>query len=345
MDESSRSLNISVAICTYNGEKYIQEQLQSILNQTLRPDEIVLGDDGSSDSTLCIVREFAKNCPIYIKIIQNHSRAGYRDNFLSTSKQCKGELIAFCDQDDVWLPEKLSSCARWFTDKNVMLVCHGYHVVNERLHKMYDVGFSENFVRNSGTAMNINCYPGFSQVFRSELLKFTSTDDRPDDVTFEDQKMAHDRWVPFVADSIGKTVFLSEKLSLYRQHGSNLFGDDKHHAKESFFERALSGANFKEMDRLYSIAKRKRDCLADGDRSIFGDNRNALLNIGRSIEYWDTVAKSFTYRKLIYGDTAGLSRLRAFSVALKRGAYIGKLKTRFRAVTQDLIAGLIFRTR
>ncbi len=99
---------ISVAMCTYNGERYLREQLQSIAQQTRLPDELVICDDCSVDLTPEIVSEFSRSVPFPVRFIRNHKNLGSTKNFEQAIALCEGELIALCDQDDVWLPEKLA---------------------------------------------------------------------------------------------------------------------------------------------------------------------------------------------------------------------------------------------
>ena len=99
---------VSVALTTYNGEKYIGSQLDSIVCQTVLPDEIVVFDDCSSDRTVGIVKGYAeKNAQIKCIININESNQGYISKFFNAIKMCAGDIIILCDQDDVWLPEKV----------------------------------------------------------------------------------------------------------------------------------------------------------------------------------------------------------------------------------------------
>ena len=99
---------ISVALCTYNGELYIKKQLDSILNQTIPVDEIVICDDGSTDSTIDIVEEFASiQKRIAIQIVKNEKNTGVRNNFEKALNLCNGDVILLSDQDDIWFPQKV----------------------------------------------------------------------------------------------------------------------------------------------------------------------------------------------------------------------------------------------
>src|ERR1700761_4532631 len=98
---------ISVALCTFNGELFLRQQLASIQQQTRLPDELLVCDDGSSDQTLTIVREFAASAPFPVKLFENEQNLGFAANFERAIRLCEGSLIALCDQDDIWYPTRL----------------------------------------------------------------------------------------------------------------------------------------------------------------------------------------------------------------------------------------------
>jgi glycosyltransferase involved in cell wall biosynthesis len=106
MPPSGKS-RISVALCTYNGERFLAAQLQSIAQQTRLPDELVVCDDASTDQTLSIVRAFAASASFRVRIFQNERNLGYAANFEAAIRRCAGEVIALSDQDDVWYPNRL----------------------------------------------------------------------------------------------------------------------------------------------------------------------------------------------------------------------------------------------
>src|SRR5689334_22293429 len=98
---------ISVALCTYNGSRYLKEQLDSIASQTRRPDEVVIRDDVSADNTVKIAQQFAETVPFPVHIHRNPENLGSTRNFESAIEACRGEIIALSDQDDVWESQKL----------------------------------------------------------------------------------------------------------------------------------------------------------------------------------------------------------------------------------------------
>ena len=105
-------MNISVAMCTYNGSRFLAEQLESIGRQTKPPFELIICDDGSTDSTPEIVRNFADGAPFPVRFIRNEVKLGSTRNFEQAIRRCSGDAIALCDQDDVWQKDKLEWAAR-----------------------------------------------------------------------------------------------------------------------------------------------------------------------------------------------------------------------------------------
>src|ERR1700756_445999 len=102
--------SISIAITTFNGEKYLEQQLASLDSQTAPPAEIVAVDDCSQDETVCVLERFANRSRIPVRIFKNEANIGYKRNFLRAASLCRGDAVAYCDQDDVWAEQKLERC-------------------------------------------------------------------------------------------------------------------------------------------------------------------------------------------------------------------------------------------
>jgi glycosyltransferase involved in cell wall biosynthesis len=111
----SGQTRISVALCTYNGERFLPRQLASIAQQTRLPDELVVSDDRSIDRTVSEVREFAASAPFPVRIFENEHNLGFAANFERAIRLCEGNLIALSDQDDIWYPIRLERSEREFT--------------------------------------------------------------------------------------------------------------------------------------------------------------------------------------------------------------------------------------
>ncbi len=226
---SSAGPSISVAIATYQGAAYLQQQLTSIREQSLLPLEVIVADDQSQDGTTDIVEEFAQQAPFPVHLYRNESRLGYADNFLRAVSKCKGDLVAFCDQDDVWLEGKLVTCAQVFKDPKVQLVCHSAQI-------LYDSGqlafrfpdFSKLVVLPQGSCDPLENRPGFSMVLRRSLLSVLPSTGRPE------RLYGHDQWAWFLASITGSVVKMPDVLCYYRQHEANLFGVSPDHPSRKY---------------------------------------------------------------------------------------------------------------
>ncbi len=106
---------ISIALCTYNGEQFLGRQLASIQQQTRAPDELVVCDDCSTDRTLEILQEFAASAAFPVRITRNEQNLGFVANFERAIRLCLGDLVALCDQDDIWYPTRLERSLQEFT--------------------------------------------------------------------------------------------------------------------------------------------------------------------------------------------------------------------------------------
>ena len=197
----------TVCVATYNGERYIEQQLRSILAQIAPDDEVIVSDDESTDKTLNIVDSIGDK-----RIRVRHSHAHYfRDNFVEAMREAKGEIIFLSDQDDVWLPGKYVRCVEELNA--VDLVCTNSRMTDEALHVVEPYFFS---IYHSGpgvikNAMN-NTYYGSCMAFRRSLLD----DALPMPETHE---IGHDIWLGLVAEMTGKVRFIRTPYLLYRRHG------------------------------------------------------------------------------------------------------------------------------
>lgn len=226
------SVNISIAMATYNGERFIREQLDSLARQTYFPSELVVTDDGSTDRTLEIIEDFAKTAPFPVRAYRNEQNLGYADNFLKAASLCEGEWIAFCDQDDVWFGNKLARVRQCFEVENAVLVVHSAIVTDEKLDPRGDR--LPNITRYS------ICRPlrnrpwftpaGFACCFNARLIRNYPWQQRPRDFNSNVQMrkpvqmQPHDHWIYLLANVLGMIVYLPEPLAFYRRHDGALSG-------------------------------------------------------------------------------------------------------------------------
>jgi glycosyltransferase involved in cell wall biosynthesis len=210
---------------SFNGAKFIREQLATLAAQSYPLHELVITDDGSTDETPIIVAEFAAIAPFPVHFYRNSKRLGYADNFLYAASLCTGDLIGFCDQDDLWMPEKVELCRHEFYDPEVLLVVHSAELFGEGIPNGQRV---PDYPRRK-VFPPLNYYPlvssfGFAMVFRRELLEITDNKNRPLTKPEGGSVLAHDQWLWLLGTCFGKTITLPYVLAYYRQHGSNTFG-------------------------------------------------------------------------------------------------------------------------
>lgn len=212
---------------TFNGERYISQQLASLARQTLLPAELVVCDDGSTDGTLALLEDFAAHAPFPVSIQRNPVNLGFADNFLQAAGLCQGELIAFCDQDDVWCDTKLERCRDVLDGRpSVQLVVHASIPVGEDLQAAGPPypPIPKTHVESCLVADWSFPVPGAFMVFPAALLALVDARERPRSIYSRDHRAYHDQWVYFLAAATGEVAFLSDRLALYRQHGDNLVG-------------------------------------------------------------------------------------------------------------------------
>jgi hypothetical protein len=204
-------------MATYNGERFLSDQLLSLSRQTVLPDELVVTDDGSCDSTLSILQAFATTSPFPVRIHQNARQLGYGDNFLRAASLCQADLIAFADQDDIWMPNKIARCLPFFDDVEVVLSVHAGMVVDERLNPL---GYHHPQIRRTRVAVDHTLYrqslPGFAMVVRKDLPGLFHTPRAPS--LSNGKTMPHDTWAGLLAGTFGKVAFIQEDLAFYRRH-------------------------------------------------------------------------------------------------------------------------------
>jgi glycosyltransferase involved in cell wall biosynthesis len=211
---------ISVCIPTYNGEKYIQRQLDSILVQLGDGDEVVISDDSSCDRTIEIIKAYQDS---RIKLVEG---CGFRNpifNLENALKRAKGDYIFLSDQDDIWLAGKVNIPLEKLKQYDIV-VCNG-HIVDEDekiIHSSYFEwkGSGAGFIKN----LRKNSYLGCSLAFNRKVLDFM--------LPFPKRIAMHDIWIGMVGELIGKPCFIQEPLFLYRRHDSNFTaaihkGDDE----------------------------------------------------------------------------------------------------------------------
>ncbi len=211
---------IKVLLSTYNGERYLKEQIDSVLSQNGVTVRLIIRDDGSNDGTLKLLREYSTNYSC-IELIEGQNIGCSKSffNLMSSAFEDDVDYYAFCDQDDVWHPDKLSVAIEKLKihDKTPSLYCSNLKVVNEYgefLRFMY----SSNTKPNKNFSLLSNIATGCTCVINQNLLKLFINHDLPKDAVM------HDWWFYCLACFYGNVIFDSDAYISYRQHSNNVYG-------------------------------------------------------------------------------------------------------------------------
>lgn len=230
-DEAAAGARVSVALCTYNGAAYIEEQLHSIAGQDGLVAEIVVADDGSRDATLDLVRAFgaelrASGSPIEVRVLDGRGGNGVTKNFERAVRACRFELVALSDQDDRWLPGRLAMQLREFdADPGLLLLAADARLVDAAgqplgatlLQTLEVTEQTRTALRERpfATLLRRNLVTGATAVFRRELL---------DTALPFPAEWVHDEWLAIMAAARRGIALLEQPVIDYRQHGGNQIG-------------------------------------------------------------------------------------------------------------------------
>jgi glycosyltransferase involved in cell wall biosynthesis len=218
---------VSIAMCTYNGETYLQQQLDSIRTQTLLPDELIICDDGSSDATLSIAGKFARTAPFQTILVRNETNLGYNRNFAQAVQRCSHELVALCDQDDIWHPHKLAHLEwRMRSDPELggvfsdgRLIDSASRPTGRTLWQSFRFDSEEQATFANGGAVDVllrrNVVTGMTIIFRRSLGYLL--EQRP-------PHWIHDGWLAFLIATRSRLLACPEQLVDYRIHGNQQVG-------------------------------------------------------------------------------------------------------------------------
>lgn len=218
---------ISIAMATYNGERFIAEQLDSLAAQSRPPHELVVCDDGSSDATLEIVESFARRAPFPVRVFRNERNLGYADNFLKAAGLCEGDWVAFCDQDDVWLPHKLADCAQAIArSPEAVMVLQNAELCDEQLRPQGRLFPARAAPGRYGPLRQPGfwVWPGFVKTVTRRMFDRLDVERRPANYFGDQPAQSHDKWTCMVANALGGVVVLGGAAALYRRHAEALTG-------------------------------------------------------------------------------------------------------------------------
>jgi glycosyltransferase involved in cell wall biosynthesis len=332
---------VSVLLATCNGAQFLQAQLDSIRRQTLVPHELWIADDGSTDETLRIVSAFAVSAPFPVRIRVNTEPLGHSDNFLSAAALCEGEFIALADQDDEWHPEKLERCVAALVREDALLCAHAATLIDED--SRY-IGYLGQGIDSSAAydCLTLPPWGGFldmTQVFRRELLTWIDFRLRGPDDQVAGGAMTHDRWIYFLAQSLGRVVTLSHPLAGHRQR--RVHPDRSPRAR---LARSLSGQPFRTgglLERRHAAALHRWTLLAE--LALKRPKRPLAERARLAAIYWGDQWDIYGLRKTIHQAPRFAERRAALSRLLDLGTYSGDRQATFGSaeLADDLVRGVL----
>lgn len=262
-------MKISVALCTYNGEKYFAEQIKSILSQTVQVNEIVIRDDGSTDNTIALIHELDSLHPGLIRLLKTTERLGVVRNFKETIKACEGDVIFLADQDDIWLPDKTQKMVAFLaqpSNRHINVVFSDLLLTDDKLTYLNQtmwghLGFTKSrqnrWKRNALQELfyNGNVVTGAAVAFRSTFRnKFIEKLDF-------NYSIVHDEIIALIAAKDNSIMFMEDVTTCYRQHSSQEIG---------MGEKAIS---FPPLTRIKKIPGNREVMLAEIDKIIVNYKR------------------------------------------------------------------------
>jgi glycosyltransferase involved in cell wall biosynthesis len=219
-------MRYSVALCTYNGARFLEAQLASIAAQTRLPDELVACDDASTDDTVCVLEAFRGQAPFPVRVLVQPRNIGSAKNFEHALRQCTGELIALCDQDDLWLPQRLEASEEFLRSHPdaAFVFTDGQRIdeagmpIAETLWQSFhfDQALQEQLASGGYSVLSRHRFiTGATITLRAELLR---------NVLPFPEAWVHDEWLAAVTPLYAEIGMLPQRLIQYRSHSAQQVG-------------------------------------------------------------------------------------------------------------------------
>jgi hypothetical protein len=311
-------MKIGIVLCTYNGERYLAAQLDSILAQERLPDEVLVQDDGSSDRTLAILDSYAAKVPFTFNVVRNPQNLGFVRNFEQAIKRCGADVIAMSDQDDYWRSDKLKTMEQIFrSDARVSVLFSEAEMVDDRLAPL---GYGllralsvsdtdlERIRRHDflPVLLRRNLAPGATMALRAE---------RAHKMLPVPEGAYHDEWLTVVAAAFHELGFCAEPLIRYRQHAANQLGVRPEDALTRI-RKALRPISYKEDIRRLKVIDQLHERLC-----AMGCRPDVLAEVRGKLEHMRTRTSLPSSRFLRLQPIAReLARGRYFKYSSWRGA-------------------------
>lgn len=289
---------LAILLATYNGEKYLRQQIDSILNQSFSDYMLYIRDDNSTDSTKNIIKEYVLKYPEKIKEIKDNKIAnGARNNFLLLLKHVYGlkkySLFMFCDQDDVWQKNKIELTINEYDkviDKNIPILIHtDLYVVDKNLNMIYKSFFQYSKLKKDYVKFNNyliqNNVTGCTVCINKKLVDLINFDIK--------YIFMHDWYFALIASAFGQVIFINNQTVYYRQHGQNVVGAKKVNIYNRIYNKLvknntinlfLQAENFRNI--YYDLLTEENKKIIDAFCKIKNSNRLTKIKIIRKYKFY-----------------------------------------------------------
>lgn len=265
-------IRVSVAIATYNGEKYLKEQLDSLYSQTVVPDEVVVCDDCSNDRTIDILEEYHQKKGL--KYYVNSSNLGVNKNFEKSIRLCTSDYVAICDQDDIWFPQKIETLLKKMIEVEnggpCVISSQSEFLKSKTNAKPYSV--KKDSVGISATLLQAGNVQGCTLMLNKKIIDML----KPFPASYK-EVMMYDCYISFVAATCGIKYNIGQVLMSYRHHDSNVLA--KITRKKPFFSRLWLKFQYKKFDRMFpSQRARTLKYIYDEYGNVMKDEAKDIIN-------------------------------------------------------------------
>tara|TARA_R100001369_G_scaffold92812_2_gene140046 strand:- start:19090 stop:20109 length:1020 start_codon:yes stop_codon:yes gene_type:complete len=313
-------------MATFNGSKFISEQLESLAAQKFLPWELVICDDGSTDNTLELIDSFSKFAPFPVRVFRNESTLGFAENFLKAARLCSGDWISFCDQDDFWLPNKLEDVqAAIKKDKRPIIILqyaflcdadlsHQKKLFPDRL----DAGYYP-----PRSQFGFWVWPGLLQTVHASIFDFRDDRTLPRSYFPGHDLMPHDKWTCMIGNATCGIRVLSGAAALYRRHEEALTGSYAGQSVTRRISKALPVGSVH-----YKFLSEVADETAEYLQTL------ARLSTDKNAENFSTASCSFFHlgrilytRARLYEADSIIKRVSTFLTMIRIRGYFGSSMT------------------
>ena len=325
---------VGVALASFNGIRYIRQQLESICSQSLAPDLICVSDDGSNDGTKEFLLKFSEHSKVPMVLIFNDRRLGVIENFMQAFSRCDTDYIAYCDQDDVWLPERIASCMSVVDDRNAALVFHRSEIVDSDLHPL---GRFEPFNVGKGI-YRFPHFPdglwgfGHQMIFSKQVFSMMKRIKECKAEELAPVASCFDISLLVAAGMVGDIYFIDRALLRFRRHADSVSTAGKSQSSQTSLARtdlrkervATTARIIETLLREIGRGSLQLDGLAS-DTQTYAEHMRVMLT-------------RYTIRLILYQSGSFFKRLQAFHYLIASNSF-GSVKSNKLSLNQLLIDG------